>query len=243
MPRSIENPIVTNEVNTTGFINMLYASAKNNVKRFIYAASSSTYGDSEKLPKVEDHIGNPMSPYAITKYTNELYADVFSKVYKIDTIGLRYFNVFGKKQNINGPYAAVIPKFIDMIINKKNPVINGDGSYSRDFTHVDNVVQINIRALLTKRGESLNQVYNAAVGDRTSIIQLFELIKKYLEGYDKSVGKIVPIFGPVRAGDVPHSLASIEKAKFYLEYNPKIKIEKGLYETVKWFYHQFEKQN
>lgn len=243
VPRSIENPIVTNEVNTTGFINMLYASAKNNVKRFIYAASSSTYGDSEKLPKVEDHIGNPMSPYAITKYTNELYADVFSKVYKIDTIGLRYFNVFGKKQNINGPYAAVIPKFIDMIINKKNPVINGDGSYSRDFTHVDNVVQINIRALLTKRGESLNQVYNAAVGDRTSIIQLFELIKKYLEGYDKSVGKIVPIFGPVRAGDVPHSLASIEKAKFYLEYNPKIKIEKGLYETVKWFYHQFEKQN
>ena len=153
-----------------------------------------------------------MSPYAITKYTNELYADIFSKVYKIDTIGLRYFNVFGKKQNINGPYAAVIPKFIDNIINKKNPVINGDGSYSRDFTHVDNIVQINIKAILTENIESINQVYNAAVGDRTSILKLFELIKKYLEVYDESCNKINPVFGPVRVGDVPHSLASIEKA-------------------------------
>ena len=236
VPRSIKDPQTTNEVNITGFVNMIMASKESNVKRFIYAASSSTYGDSKDLPKVEDKIGNPMSPYAITKYVNELYSSVFSKIYGIDVIGLRYFNVFGKKQNINGPYAAVIPKFIEKLLKYEQPVINGDGNYSRDFTHIDNVVLMNMLAITTNNHKALNQVYNTALGDRTTILELFDLIKKNLVKYNSKIQNINPIFGPVRSGDVPHSQASIQKAKVLLNYNPKIRIEEGIKLTVDWFF-------
>jgi UDP-N-acetylglucosamine 4-epimerase len=214
----------------------LKAATENKIERFIYAASSSTYGDSKELPKVENNIGNPLSPYAVSKYVNELYANVFSQVYNIDVIGLRYFNVYGKKQNINGPYAAVIPKFINLLMNNTQPIINGDGSYSRDFTHIENVIQMNLLALTTSKKESLNQVYNTAVGDRTTILELFNKIKENLLFYDKSYSEINPKFGSVREGDVPHSKASIEKAKALLDYNPKLKISSGLKLTVDWFY-------
>jgi len=241
VPRSIKDPQTTNEVNISGFVNMIMASKENNIKRFIYAASSSTYGDSKNLPKVEDKIGNPLSPYAITKYVNELYSNVFSKIYGLDLIGLRYFNVFGKKQNINGPYAAVIPKFIDKLLKYEQPVINGDGKYSRDFTHINNVIHMNMLAITTKNKEALNNVYNTALGDRTSILELFNLIKKNLIKYDSNVEMIKPIFGPIRSGDVPHSQASIERAKKLLEYLPKTYIDEGIEKTVDWFYKERSK--
>lgn len=236
VPRSIVDPLTSDKINIGGFVNILYASVNNKVQRFIYAASSSTYGDSSNLPKIENEIGNPLSPYALTKYVNELYASLFNKTYGIDVIGLRYFNVYGRRQSINGPYAAVIPNFIDTLINLKSPTINGDGSYSRDFTHVDNVIQMNLLAISTTNSKALNQIYNTAVGERTSILELFDIIKKLLVDKNNEISKIKVKFGNPVEGDVPHSLASIEKAKKLLNYNPNIKTMDGLKKTVEWFY-------
>ncbi len=236
VPRSIEDPITSNEVNVSGFLNMLVASKDNNVKRFVYAASSSTYGDSELMPKVEDVIGKPLSPYAITKYVNELYADVFAKTYDIEVIGLRYFNVFGRKQDPDGAYAAVIPLFIKQFIEGKSPVINGDGSYSRDFTYIDDVVNANLLSLTTSNKKALNQVYNVAYGERNTLNDLIGYLKNYLFKFDEKINDINVIYGPNREGDVPHSHASIAKAKKLLGYNPKFSLQKGLRKSVKWYW-------
>jgi len=236
VPRSINDPITTNDVNVSGFLNMLVASRDACVKRFVYAASSSTYGDHEALPKVEDVIGKPLSPYAITKYVNELYADIFYKTYNLDTIGLRYFNVFGRRQDPDGAYAAVIPKFVQQFISHNSPVINGDGSYSRDFTYIDNVVQMNINAITTSNQEALNTVYNVAYGERTTLIELATLLKSYLSEFDTSIKDIEIKHRDNRIGDIPHSLASIDKAKKLLDYNPKYNISNGLKEAVNWYW-------
>ncbi|MEP3836982.1 MAG: SDR family oxidoreductase [Algibacter sp.] len=236
VPRSINDPITTNDVNVSGFLNMLVAAKDAKIERFVYAASSSTYGDHEALPKVEDVIGKPLSPYAITKYVNELYADIFQKSYGLDTIGLRYFNVFGKRQDPDGAYAAVIPLFVKQFINKESPIINGDGSYSRDFTYIDNVIQMNILALTTTNQEALNTVYNVAYGDRTTLLQLATLLKQNLSEFDASILDIDIKHRDNRVGDIPHSLASIEKAKKLLNYNPKFDINSGLKEAVKWYW-------
>lgn len=236
VPRSINDPVTTNDVNVSGFLNMLVAARDAKVKRFIYAASSSTYGDSEGLPKVEDVIGKPLSPYAITKYVNELYAEIFSKTYGLETIGLRYFNVFGRRQDPNGAYAAVIPKFVMQFMNYESPVINGDGNYSRDFTYIDNVVQMNELAMTTQDVKAVNTVYNTAYGDRTTLIQLINLLQENLSQYDPKIKDVPIIHGPNRAGDIPHSLASIDKAKKLLKYNPQFSIQQGLKEAVSWYY-------
>jgi UDP-N-acetylglucosamine 4-epimerase len=236
VPRSIKDPITSNEVNVSGFLNMLVAARDAGVKRFIYAASSSTYGDSESLPKVEDVIGKPLSPYAITKYVNELYAEIFSRTYGMETIGLRYFNVFGRRQDPNGAYAAVIPKFVMQLMKHESPVINGDGLYSRDFTYICNVVQMNELAMLTNNPEAVNTVYNTAYGDRTTLNQMVHLLKDYLSVYDSSIGTIPIIYGPNRVGDIPHSLASIDKAKRLLGYTPKYAFADGLKEAVNWYW-------
>lgn len=236
VPRSIKDPITTNDVNVSGFLNMLIAARDAKVKRFVYAASSSTYGDSQGLPKVEDVIGKPLSPYAITKYVNELYAEIFSKTYGIETIGLRYFNVFGRKQDPNGAYAAVIPLFVKQLMNHESPVINGDGNYSRDFTYIDNVIQMNELAIITQNPEAVNTVYNTAYGDRTTLTQLLQLLKDNLAVFDPKIANVNVIHGPNRVGDIPHSLASIEKAKNNLGYNPKYSIEQGIKEAVSWYY-------
>ena len=236
VPRSIKDPITSNEVNVSGFLNMLIASRDSGVKRFIYAASSSTYGDSESLPKVEDKIGKPLSPYAITKYVNELYADVFSKTYGLETIGLRYFNVFGRKQDPNGAYAAVIPKFVSQFMAGESPIINGDGEFSRDFTYIDNVIQANLLSMITDNKEALNTVYNVAFGERNTLKDLVELLKKSLTEFDPKIKDIQVIYGPNRVGDIPHSLASIDKAKKLLVYNPQFSLEKGLKEAVNWYW-------
>ncbi len=236
VPRSLKDPVTTNEVNVSGFLNMLVAARDAGVKRFVYAASSSTYGDSEKLPKVEDVIGKPLSPYAITKYVNELYADIFKSAYNLDTIGLRYFNVFGRKQDPNGAYAAVIPKFVIQLMNHESPVINGDGTYSRDFTYIDNVIQMNLLALSTDNEKAVNEVYNTAVGDRTNLLELTTLLKEYLSKYDPEIAKVEIKHGPNRAGDIPHSLASVDKAKELLGYDPQYKISDGLKEAVDWYW-------
>lgn len=236
VPRSIKDPITSNEVNVSGFLNMLVASRDAGVKRFIYAASSSTYGDSESLPKVEDKIGKPLSPYAITKYVNELYAEIFSKTYGLETIGLRYFNVFGRRQDPNGAYAAVIPLFVKQLMRKESPVINGTGDYSRDFTYVDNVVQMNERAMLTTNPSAINTVYNTAVGDRTTLNDLVKYLKEYLSAYDAAIAGVDVVHGPNRLGDIPHSLASVEKAKALLGYAPTHTIDQGLKEAVAWYW-------
>ncbi len=228
VPRSIKDPITSNDVNVSGFLNMIVAARDAQVKRFVYAASSSTYGDSENMPKVEDIIGKPLSPYAITKYVNELYADIFSKTYGMETIGLRYFNVFGRKQDPNGAYAAVIPKFVMQLMKHESPVINGDGSYSRDFTYIDNVLEMNIRAMVSNNPEAVNTVYNVAYGERTDLNELVGLLKDYLSNFDPEIANVNAEYGPNRQGDVPHSLASIEKAKKLLGYNPQFDIKKGL---------------
>lgn len=243
VPRSIDDPIATNNVNITGFLNMLVASRDMKVDRFIYAASSSTYGDSENLPKVENIIGKPLSPYAITKYVNELYADVFYRTYGLKTIGLRYFNVFGKRQDPFGAYAAVIPIFVKKLMNYESPVINGDGTFSRDFTYIDNVLQMNLLALQTNNEEALNQVYNTAVGDRTTLLELTHLLKKHLSEYDPKIMDVEIVHGPKRQGDIAHSLASIEKAKRLLNYSPTHEINSGLKEAVKWYWENFKKIN
>ncbi|CCY38667.1 nucleoside-diphosphate-sugar epimerase [Tannerella sp. CAG:118] len=236
VPRSIKDPITTNSVNIDGFLNMLVVSRDVGVKRFIYAASSSTYGDSASLPKVEDIIGKPLSPYAITKYVNELYADIFSRTYGMECIGLRYFNVFGRKQNPDGAYAAVIPLFVKKLINHESPVINGDGEYSRDFTYIDNVIQMNLLAMSVKNKEAVNTVYNTAYGERTTLNQLVSYLKEYLTLYDSEIAKVDIVHGPNRLGDIPHSLASIEKAKSLLGYRPLYSMKDGLKEAVKWYW-------
>jgi len=236
VPRSIKDPQTSNEVNVTGFLNMLVAARDAGVKRFIYAASSSTYGDSENLPKVEDIIGKPLSPYAITKYVNELYADIFSKTYGLETVGLRYFNVFGRRQDPNGAYAAVIPLFVKKFMNHESPVINGTGDYSRDFTYIDNVIQMNERAMTTDNPDAINTVYNTAVGDRTTLNQLVGYLKEFLTEYDAEIAKVEITHGPNRQGDIPHSLASIDKARQLLDYEPTHVIREGLKEAVKWYW-------
>ena len=236
VPRSINDPATTNEVNISGFLNMLIASRDAGVKRFIFAASSSTYGDSQSLPKVEEVIGKPLSPYAITKYVNELYADVFARTYGLEYIGLRYFNVFGRRQDPNGAYAAAIPLFVKKFMNHDSPVINGDGENSRDFTYIDNVVLMNKLAMTTTNPEAVNQIYNTAFGDRTTLTQLVTMLKDILSGYDPEIADVAITYGPERKGDIPHSLASIEKAKQLLGYNPQFSMQEGLKEAVKWYY-------
>lgn len=236
VPRSINDPITTNEVNISGFMNMLVAARDAGVKRFVYAASSSTYGDSKTLPKVEDKIGRPLSPYAVTKYVNELYADVFSKTYGIETIGLRYFNVFGRRQDPNGAYAAVIPLFVKKFMAHESPVINGDGEYSRDFTYIENVIQMNLLAIGTTNPEAVNQVYNTAFGERTTLNQLVGYLKEYLSEFDPAIRDVEVLHGPNRVGDIPHSLACIDKAKNLLGYNPQYSMQAGLKEAVKWYW-------
>jgi UDP-N-acetylglucosamine 4-epimerase len=235
VPRSIIDPVTTNEVNISGFLNMLVAVKESSVERMVYAASSSTYGDSKELPKVEEKIGNPLSPYAVTKYVNELYANVFAATYKMELIGLRYFNVFGQRQDPNGAYAAVIPKFTNQLLSNQSPVINGDGNHSRDFTFIENVVQANILALFSKNQDALNTVYNIAYGEQTTLNQLVLLLKKYLSVSDPSVADIKATNGPNREGDIPHSLASIEKAKLYLGYTPVFNFSEGLKIAVDWY--------
>ena len=236
VPRSINDPITSNDVNINGFLNMITAARDEKVTRFIFAASSSTYGDSEALPKVEDIIGKPLSPYAITKYVNELYADVFSKTYGIETIGLRYFNVFGRKQDPNGAYAAAIPKFVLQFMRYESPVINGDGNFSRDFTYIDNVIHMNELAVNTLNKSAVNQIYNTAYGDRTTLNDLVKTIQKELSLLDPKIADVKIIHGPNRVGDIPHSLASIEKAKNLLNYAPKFNLEAGLKEAIQWYW-------
>jgi UDP-N-acetylglucosamine/UDP-N-acetylgalactosamine 4-epimerase len=265
VPRSIQDPATTNAVNISGFLNMLIAARDEGVKRFVYAASSSTYGDSKQLPKVEEEIGRPLSPYAVTKYVNELYADIFAKTYRMQCIGLRYFNVFGKRQDPNGAYAAVIPLWVDKLLKLEQPVINGDGNYSRDFTYIENVVQANALALFTKtdtiqsngkeyynieldqhkypnqhgqvpeRDKNFAEVFNIACGDNTTLFQLFDALRTNLSKYDSRIANVDPIIGPVRVGDIPHSLASIVKGRTILNYDPQYGVEKGIQAAVDWY--------
>lgn len=239
VPRSINDPITTNEVNVTGFLNMLVASRDANVKRFIYAASSSTYGDSISLPKVEEVIGRPLSPYAITKYVNELYADVFARHYGIECIGLRYFNVFGRRQDPNGAYAAVIPLFVKQLLSGESPRINGDGEFSRDFTYIDNVLQMNLLAMRTNNPEAINTVYNTAFGERNSLNQLVALLKERLAVYHPAIADVNVDYGSERIGDIPHSLASVEKAKRLLGYQPTHSLSDGLNDSMQWYYENY----
>lgn len=229
VPRSVNDPLTTNNVNITGTLNVFTAANEKGVKRVVYAASSSTYGDHPGLPKVEDKIGNPLSPYAVTKYVNELYARVYASLYQMELIGLRYFNIFGPRQNPNGPYAAVIPLFAEAVLNNKPPVINGDGHHSRDFTFVANAVQANMLALFTGNTEAINQVYNIACGEQTSLNQLFDTLRT-LGG-----SSLQPVYGPERTGDVKHSLADISKAKNLLGYTPLVTVKEGLSKTFDWY--------
>ena len=235
VPRSIKDPITSNDVNVGGFLNMLVACRDNGVKRFVYAASSSTYGDSKSMPKVEDVIGRPLSPYAVTKFVNELYADVFSKTYGLETIGLRYFNVFGRKQDPNGAYAAVIPKFVSQLMGGESPTINGDGNYSRDFTYIDNVIQANLLSLVADE-KAINTVYNVAFGDRNTLNDLMSYLKEYLSAFSPEIANIPVEHGPNRVGDIPHSHASVNKAKKFLKYDPQFSLQQGLKEAVKWYW-------
>ena len=229
VPRSIDDPLTTNEVNITGTLNIFMAAKEKKIKRIIYAASSSTYGDHPGLPKREDQIGKPLSPYAVTKYVNELYADVMARLYNLEFIGLRYFNVFGPKQNPKGPYAAVVPLFIEALLNDKSPVINGDGKQSRDFTYVNNAVQANVLSLFTNNKGAVNQVYNIAYGKQTSLLQLAEYLKRI------SGSKVEPIYAPERNGDIKHSLADISRAQKFLGYDPQVSVEEGLKKTFEWY--------
>ena len=235
VPRSIDDPIKTNQSNIDGFLNMLVAVRDNKVDRFVYAASSSTYGDHPDLPKKEDRIGKPLSPYAVTKYVNELYADVFAKTYDIETIGLRYFNVFGKRQDPNGAYAAVIPKWMGILLSGKHPTINGDGETSRDFCFINNAIQANLLAATSNNDDAVNRVYNVAYGEKTSLNQLFYEIRNNLVLYKPEIEAIQPKYGPFRKGDVRHSLADISRAKQLLGYNPKYSLAKGLKEYAMWY--------
>jgi UDP-N-acetylglucosamine 4-epimerase len=256
VPRSIVDPMTTTDVNIGGFVKMLFAAKEAGVKRFVYAASSSTYGDHAALPKVEHIIGNALSPYAITKYVDELFAKNFSDIYGIETVGLRYFNVFGRRQDPNGAYAAVIPKFVSELIAHNSPIVNGDGSFSRDFTYIDNVIQANQLAAITPTDDfkdklkdysqsigksidlsgTISEVFNVAYGERTTLKELVEILKVTLSKFDSSIGKVEILFGPNRGGDIPHSLASINKAIKILEYSPKFNIQSGLNEAIEWYW-------
>ena len=236
VPRSINDPINTNSVNIDGFLNILVAIRDAKVKRIVYAASSSTYGDSENLPKIEEVIGKPLSPYAVTKYVNELYAYVFALNYGVELIGLRYFNVFGRRQDPNGAYAAVIPKFVMQLMKHESPVINGDGTYSRDFTYIDNVIQMNHLGATTNNLGAINQVFNTAVGERNNLIRLTTFLKEFLSVYDPKIAKVEIINGPERKGDISHSHASIEKARKILYYQPQFNLEEGLKLAVEWYW-------
>ena len=242
VPRSIKDPMTSTAVNVVGFVNMLFASHENGVKRFVYAASSSTYGDSKTLPKVEDKIGKPLSPYAITKYVDELFAGNFHDLYGIDVVGLRYFNVFGRRQDPDGAYAAVIPKFALALIGHNPPTINGDGSYSRDFTYIDNVIQANKLAASVENPDALNTVYNVAFGERTTLNELYDYLRAALGNYDREILSLEAKYGPNRAGDIPHSLADISKAKNLLGYAPKFSVKQGLLEAAKWYYDYLSKR-
>lgn len=236
VPRSIANPIYTNEVNISGFLNMLVAARDANVKRFVYACSSSTYGDSTQLPKVEDKIGKPLSPYAVTKYVNELYADVFARTYGMELIGLRYFNVFGMRQDPDSTYAAVIPKFVASLLSGTPITINGDGQFSRDFTHVSNVILANNLAAITSNPEAINQVFNVACGEQTTLNQLVDKLISSLAQFQENVKEVPVIHGPNRMGDIPHSLASIDKAKNLLGYQPQLYFNEGIDNTCQWYF-------
>ncbi len=234
--RSIEDPVTTNAVNIEGFLNVLMAARDTKVKRVVYAASSSAYGDSTALPKIEEQIGKPISPYAVTKLVDELYAHVFRLNYGLDTIGLRYFNVFGRRQYPNGPYTAVIPKFTMQLMAHVPPVIHGDGTNSRDFTYIDNVIQMNELAASTTNPEAIGQVFNTAAGERTDLNMLVNVIKRYLSSYDPDISRVEVRYGTNRQGDIQHSLASIEKAHHLLNYEPSHTLESGLKETVEWYW-------
>lgn len=236
VPRSIKDPITSTEVNIMGSLNMLVAARDAKVKRFVYAASSSTYGDSKELPKVEGRIGKPLSPYAITKYVNELYAANFSETYGLETIGLRYFNVFGRRQDPFGAYAAVIPKFVMALMKYESPVINGDGSYSRDFTYVDNVIQANQLAALASKPESVNTVYNVACGERTDLNTLFAVLRDNLSEFDPHIADVEASHGSSREGDIPHSLADIGKAQNFLGYDPQFRFSDGIQAAAEWYF-------
>jgi UDP-N-acetylglucosamine 4-epimerase len=236
VPRSIKDPQTTHEVNVNGFVNVLIAARDAGVKRFVYASSSSVYGDSKDLPKVEEKTGKPLSPYAVSKACNELYANVFYKVYGMETIGLRYFNVFGKHQDPEGAYAAAIPKFIKALIQYESPVINGDGTHSRDFTYIKNVIRMNHLAASTNSAEAFGQVFNTAVGERFDLNRMLTLIKTNLSKYDGKISNVEVKYGPEREGDIPHSLASIEKAKQLLKYSPEYSFEQGLSECMAWYW-------
>ena len=241
VPRSLADPITTNETNISGFLNMLVAARDAQVKRFVYAASSSTYGDHPGLPKVEDRIGKPLSPYAVTKYVNELYADVFGRTYGLGTVGLRYFNVFGPRQDPNGAYAAVIPKWIAALLKGETVYINGDGETSRDFCYVANAVQANLLAATLSNSEGVNQVYNVAVGDRTTLNGLFSLLRDGLVPYG-AIKDIEPVHREFRSGDVRHSQADIAKARQFLGYAPTHRIDQGVGEAVNWYVRKDEKK-
>lgn len=239
VPRSLADPLTTNAANVTGFLNMLNAAREAGVGRFVYAASSSTYGDHPDLPKVEDRIGRPLSPYAVTKLVNELYADVFARAYGMQSIGLRYFNVFGPRQDPEGAYAAVIPRWARTLLDGEAPVINGDGETSRDFCYIDNAVQANLRAALASDAQAVNQVYNVAVGDRTSLLELFQAVRTALAAHAPDVAEIAPRFGDFRAGDVRHSQADIGKARLLLGYEPTHRVADGLQASMPWYVRQF----
>ena len=240
VPRSINDPITTNAINVSGFLNMLKASDEEGVSRFVYAASSSTYGDSESLPKIEEKIGNPLSPYAVTKLVNELYANVFSNLYSIETIGLRYFNVFGQKQDPEGAYAAAIPRFVKAFIDYQSPIIHGDGEQSRDFTYIDNVLQANELAATTENQAAVNQVYNVAFGENTTLNELVPLLRELLAKFDAKISEVKIEYGEDRVGDIKHSLASIAKASSLLEYRPEYSLQKGLSEAIEWYWNDLK---
>jgi UDP-N-acetylglucosamine/UDP-N-acetylgalactosamine 4-epimerase len=235
VPRSIDDPINTNRANVDGFLNMLIASKDENVKRFVYAASSSTYGDHPDLPKLEDNIGNPLSPYAVTKLVNEIYAGVFATTYGFKSIGLRYFNIFGKRQDPSGAYAAVIPKWVASILNKEDVFINGDGTTSRDFCYIDNTIQMNLLAATTTDGNATDQVYNVALNDSTSLNELYQMIEERLIKGSVDLERREPVYRNFRRGDVKHSQANIEKAKTLLGYQPKYRVSDGMDETIDWY--------
>jgi len=236
VPRSVKDPITTNDVNISGFLNMITAARDAGVKRFVYASSSSVYGDHPALPKLEENTGNPLSPYAVTKAVNELYARVFGELYSMETIGLRYFNVFGRRQDPDGQYAAVIPRFVKALIHHEAPVIFGDGNQTRDFTYIENVVQANILAGITGNPDAYNTAYNVACGDRVTLNELYFFLREGLAEFDADIAGINPIYADPRQGDIPHSLASIDKTSRLLGYNPQFNLQKGLAQSIKWYW-------
>lgn len=236
VPRSVKDPITTNEVNISGFLNMLTAARDAGVKRFVYASSSSVYGDHPALPKFEENTGNPLSPYAVTKKVNELYTKVFGELYGMETLGLRYFNVFGRRQDPDGQYAAVIPRFVKALIRHEAPLIFGDGSQTRDFTYIENVVQANLKAAAVDNPEAYNTAYNVACGDRVTLNELYIFLRDGLSKFDPEIGDINPVYTDPRQGDIPHSLASIEKTSRLLNYHPKFTLKQGLEHSIKWYW-------